>query len=1499
MSKKLVIASQEGDDIADINAPVKKCCVCKKENVKRCSRCHSTHYCSKACQESHHEEHSKYCASIESLMKQEVNKVYGSYSVREREVPVKTRRKVMRLVGERPMVKCFMEDKEFSMLWDTGSMISMVDRNWVKENFPDKKVYPVSDFVEEELKVKAVNTTEIPYDGVIMVKWSLSRESDGLIVPVLVSRQKICDPILGSNVIEHIISENNMEDMVALKSSLGGKEGIVEALMAVIKEKEENLDFLAEVKVPFNVKIPGGMKKSIKCRIKVPVNGEEQIVHFRPLLMEDGSDEVIFLETVETLKRGHTNYIYVEVLNPTSQEKLLEKGKILGSVHEVSAVIPMVKFQAGITCVSDQIKDEEKMESEDGKKFRWDLSHLNDTQKELLEKVLHEEEDIFSRSDTDIGDIPGCQMRINLTDDIPVNEAYRRIPPHLYKEMRDYIHDLVMNGWVRESFSSYSSPIVCVRKKCGAMRMCVDYRKLNAKTIPDAQPIPKIQHLLDTLAGQRWFTTLDMSKAYHQGYIHEDSRHMTAFSTPWALYEWMRIPFGLRNAPPAFQRFMNQMLGNLKGTICEPYLDDVLIYGKSFEEHVENLRKVLQRLKQNGVKLRADKCVFGRKEVRYLGRLVSEKGYRPDPADTLALDKFKKAPENIGELRRLLGFIGYFRCYVKDFAKKMKPLYDLLKMNKEEQEMEKDKIKRKKVKGKKKGQQYDARKKILWTFEHQGILNAMIDYLKSPEIISFPDFDLPFFITCDASGHGLGAVLYQNQNGKDRVISYASRTLTDAEKNYHFHSGKLEFLALKWAITERFSDYLQFGQPFEVFTDNNPLTYILTSAKVNAVGARWINELADYNFVIKYRPGKENVDADGLSRNPIDVGNMRKECFKMMDEQSIRAVWSGNKDISRTVYADSVEVNTLVLPKEEELISVSAEVLREKQNEDPVISPVYRAVKFGMKPGRKEWKNMDHDAKILMSNFNKLVLKNDVLMRKTVKYEQIVLPTEYRQLVYDELHVKMAHLGAEKTIELARQRFYWPRMAHDIEFYIRKKCRCLVNKSPNVKEMAPLKPIQANHPFQMITIDYLHLDKCKGGFEYVLMVTDHFTRFSQMFATKNKSAMAAADKIFNCFILQFGYPEKIFHDQGREFNNKLFKELHRLTGIRASNSTPYHPQSDGMTERMNRTLINMLKALSREEKKDWKNALAKLAFAYNSTIHKSTGFTPFYLMFGRESRLPIDTVFRIEDTGEELPRSWKGFVNNWKETMKQAYKVANDNIGKAAGYNKKYFDKNHKMARPVLLTTGDKVLVRNVRQKDGTGKLRSYWEENIFVVLEKKEDLPVYKIKNVKKNSDVRTVHRNLLLSCENLPLNVFDEPRQLVKQNMKNKTKKPDDCGKEINEGDDSEELEEDTSDIVAICEEEEIIGDSFSDENMANNLETNEVSQDEEFGFGVNNNSDGLIANSWDESSLDETFHGFPSDSEEDIASSPVIRRSVRNRQPTNIVSYDEEFNQISTKR
>ena len=392
------------------------------------------------------------------------------------------------------------------------------------------------------------------------------------------------------------------------------------------------------------------------------------------------------------------------------------------------------------------------------------------------------------------------------------------------------------------------------------------------------------------------------------------------------------------------------------------------------------------------------------------------------------------------------------------------------------------------------------------------------------------------------------------------------------------------------------------------------------------------------------------------------------------------------------------------------------------------------------------------------------------MKRATSRYRQIVLPMRYHELIYDELHRKMAHIGAQKVIELAQQRVYWPRMAEDIKTFVTKKCRCVVNKQPNEKPRAPLHPIEAQAPFEIISIDYIELDKCKGGYRYALVAIDNFTRYCQIYATRNKSSKAAAEHLFNNLIMNFGSPKRIHHDRGKEWNNKLFDELHRLTGIKASNTTPYCPQGNPQAERTNRTFVNMLKALSLKEKQDWRKHLPKLAFAINSTKCNTTNFSPYFLLFGREPLLPIDQVLQGVDEDADRVVSHNQFAKTWEASMKNAFDIARENIQKASAYNKKHFDKRVNTAE---LEVDDMVLVRNLRQKEGKPKMQSWYEENLFRVIEKKEGIPVYTIKNIRKSKDVRVLHRNKLLRVNEMPLDVFEEVEVSKKDKEKKKNSK------------------------------------------------------------------------------------------------------------------------------
>ena len=625
------------------------------------------------------------------------------------------------------------------------------------------------------------------------------------------------------------------------------------------------------------------------------------------------------------------------------------------------------------------------------------------------------------------------------------------------------------------------------------------------------------------------------------------------------------------------------------------------------------------------------------------------------------------------------------------------------------------------------------------------MLEELLQCLKDPPVMAYPDFSLPFTLHCDASELGLGAVLYQEQDGATRVVSYGSRTLTPAEKNYYLHSGKLEFLAMKWAITEKFHDYLYYASSFTVFSDCNPLSYLLTSAKLNATTIRWVGELANYNFTIKYRPGKQSIDCDFLSRYPCErdaEGEME------LDTETIGAIVAGCKERGKYARVGSIGADTIT----ESVGKIDPQEVKRVQEEDAVISVVLPWVRSGEVPSRAARKDLGLKVKALLNQLKCLEVNDSgVLVRRKKNGVQLVIPEEYKKVVYSELHEKMGHLSAERVVQLAQERFYWPYLSQEIHHYVENVCQCVKRKKPNREERAPLQKISTSEPFELVSIDYLHLDRSSGGMEYLLVVVDHFTRFVQVYPTKNKSGRAAAEKIFNNFVLKFGFPRKLHHDQGKEFDNKLFNRLQELAGVEGSHTTPYHPQGNGQVERFNRTIINMLKTLPDVHKSRWKDHVDKLVFAYNCTRNDTTTFSPFYLLFGRSPRLPVDFMFDLGEDDDQVV-SHGEFAESWKQAMKEAYTVVCHQSNKSAARGKKHYDKKIYGA---CLDIGDRVLVRNVSERGGTGKLRSYWENDIYVVVGKKNaDIPVYTVETESKRAKkkVRVLHRNLLLPCDHLP---------------------------------------------------------------------------------------------------------------------------------------------------
>ena len=573
-------------------------------------------------------------------------------------------------------------------------------------------------------------------------------------------------------------------------------------------------------------------------------------------------------------------------------------------------------------------------------------------------------------------------------------------------------------------------------------------------------------------------------------------------------------------------------------------------------------------------------------------------------------------------------------------------------------------------------------------------------------------------------------------------------------------------------MCEVFREYLLGADHFVVFTDNNPLLYIMQSTKVNGHGQRWVSNLSEYNFSIRYRPGKVNKDADCLSRMPLNIEHYNDLCTDEVELDTFQAIVAGlnvQEDRSETWRAKVQSVN-IPTTAETSLFSdekpLSTSEMKSAQQNDNVIKSVMKCIE-----SNDQCRPVIHDptdakdAKLLFNQRKNLYIDNDgILRRKSGNLVQLVLPSSLRQLIYTHLHEKMGHLGTERVFQLARQRVYWPRMFTDINEYIQRQCSCVLQKKPHTHQRAPLQKIITSTPMELVAIDFVHLEKSSAGFEYMLVIIDHFSRYAQAYPTRNKSAQTAAKHLYGDFILRFGIPARILHDQGGEFDNKLFAELHKLSGLTKSRTTPYHPMCNGSVERYNQTLLGMLRTLDENQKHRWHEKVNKMIFAYNSTKHESTGYSPFYLLFGREPKLPIDTILGTGRNDEIVTHSQ--YAKTWRDQMTEAYRIAADRVAKRKEADQRRWSEN-----PMLtsLRPGDRVLIKNVGERGGPGKLRSHWEQQVYVVKSvKDDDGVVYAVQpEGYTKAKVRVLHRNLLMPCGSLPTPTHDAntttPRKIM----------------------------------------------------------------------------------------------------------------------------------------
>ena len=811
-------------------------------------------------------------------------------------------------------------------------------------------------------------------------------------------------------------------------------------------------------------------------------------------------------------------------------------------------------------------------------KVLWDIvstiTHLSNSEKELLFVLLMEYADVFSFH-SDLGRTNLTKHHIDTGDSQPIHQLPRRVSPARRQEVRQLLTEMLKNDIIQPSNSPWSSPIILVRKRDGSTRFCIDYRKVNSVTRKDAYPLPRVDDILDTLGGSKWFSTLDLKSGYWQVEVDSSSREKTAFTTSEGLYEFKVMPFGLCNAPATFQRLMNRVLCDVNWVECLVYIDDTVVIGRTFEQHLSNLGTVLSRLRQAGLKLQPAKCKLCQKEVRFLGHVISENGIATDPEKTAVIATWP-VPESKKNIQQFLGLANYYRRFIKDFGTTAKPLQRLLEKN----------------------------IAFEWTQQCQGAFDHLRKCLMTTPILAFPDHSRHFMLDTDASDTGIGAILSQVQDdGGEAVIAYASRSLSRQEQRYCVT--RRELLAVVEFI-HHFRHYL-LGVHFTLRTDHGSLVWIQNFKEPEGQLARWLERLQEYTFTVVHRPGNQHTNVDALSRVPCN------QCGRVTH-----------------VYSPAHLAAQIGIVSQ----GHSAADVHDQQLNDSSIGPVLKAKESGATPNLDEVKTWSRESRQLVQMWSSLKVDNSVLWRLCIdgrsQHLQLVLPSVVRESVLQDLHSGSmgGHVGESKMIHLVRERYYWPGWKESVKEWCRKCRTCSTRKMAPPSKRAPLQTLQAGYPLQIVAVDILGpLPVTAQGNKYVLVACDCFTRWVEVYAIPNQEALTVAKMLVDEMFCRFSPPEQLHSDQGRQFEADLLKEVCTLLQIHKTRTTAYHPHCNGLVERFNRTLLDMLSTTVKDHKMDWDQCIRRVCLAYNSSVHASTGYSPFYLMYGRQVNLPVDLMY--------------------------------------------------------------------------------------------------------------------------------------------------------------------------------------------------------------------------------------------------------------------------------
>ncbi|UYV62591.1 hypothetical protein LAZ67_2001247 [Cordylochernes scorpioides] len=786
------------------------------------------------------------------------------------------------------------------------------------------------------------------------------------------------------------------------------------------------------------------------------------------------------------------------------------------------------------------------------------------TEKEQLKQVLERYEDLFSSG---LGRSNLAKHRIDTEGAKPIKHKPYRASAKEREIIKEQIDEMLRDGIIRPSSSPWSFPVILVKKRDGKYRFCVDYRKLNDVTVKDVYPIPRIDEVLDTLQGSKYFSAIDLKSGYWQVEVEEKDKEKTAFTTAHGLYEFNVMPFGLCNAPATFERNMENMLGNLRWQICLCYLDDVIIYSSDFSTHLKRIEAVLKCFREANLKLNNKKCQFAFEELEILGHITNQHGIKPAEHNIKAIRDFPR-PKKIKEVQSFLGMCSYYRKFIKENQEKA---FQTLKV-------------------------------------------ALIN----PPILGHFDPNTITYIHTDASNIGLGATLVQKFGDKEKVISYLSRTLSKPEQNYS--TTEKECLAVVWSMS-KLRPYL-YGRHFKIVTDHHALCWLKNLKDPTGRLARWALKIQEYNFEIIHKSGKKHLDADGLSRGPLPENEWDEDYERLF-------------------------LNQIIDEKDDFIENIK--------------------------------ENLSGNKRSITQNFKE---ENGCLYKKNPNPEGrawlLVVPKKRRKEVMSEYHNHMlnGHLGVARTTYRLKNKYYWPSMLKYVSEFVKTCHLCQSRKGSNHLPSGLLQPIPpANYPFERIGIDFVGpLPSTKRRRKWIIVLTDYYTKYAETKAVSEATVKEVSTFLIEHIILRHGAPRFLISDRGSQFTSNLMKEVMKMCKVKHCFTTSYHPQTNGLTERLNRTLINMISMYVNTDQKNWDKILPFITHAYNTTIQETTGYSPFFLLFGREPMSLLDDENIPTDSNMD---DYDEYIENYLDKIARTRQVVINNTEKTQERMKRNYDNKH------------------------------------------------------------------------------------------------------------------------------------------------------------------------------------------------------------------------------